>query len=80
MRIAATLAGAVLAGLLMLPAAAQANSTPPEPPPARQLTFAEPEQAAIAGGFELARQDGEAAPQLLRKRKKPQFQTRFFAE
>ena len=80
MRIAATLAGAVLAGLQMLPAAAQATSNPPEPPPARKLTFAEPEQAAIAGGFALAHEEGEAGPQLLKKRKKPQFQTRFFAE
>jgi len=78
LRIAATLAGAVLAGLLMLPAAAQATSTSPQPPPAREKS--EPDQAAIAGGFELAREEGEAAPQLLRKRKKPQFQTRFFAE
>jgi hypothetical protein len=79
LRIAATLAGAVLVGLLMLPAAAQATPTSPQPPPARELQL-EPEQATIAGGFELARQEGEAAPQLLRKRKKPQFQTRFFAE
>jgi hypothetical protein len=80
LRIAATLAGAVLVGLLMLPAAAQAASTPPGPPPARRLTFAEPEQAAIAGGFELAPEEGEAGPLLLKKRRKPQFQTRFFAE
>ena len=80
MRIAATLAGAVLAGLLMLPAAAQATSTSPEPPPARELGFADPERAAIAGGFELAHEEAESAPQLLKKRRKPQFPTRFFGE
>lgn len=80
MKIAATLAGAVLAGLLMPPAAALATSTPPEPPPVREPAFAEPEHAAIAGGFELAREEDEAGPLLLKKRRKPQFQTRFFAE
>lgn len=80
MRIAATLAGAVLAALLMLPAAAHAESTSAKPRVPQAQEFAEPNAATIMGEPQMGGNDDEDAQFLVRKRKKPQFQTRFFSE
>lgn len=80
MRIAATLAGAVLAALLMLPVAAHAESTSPKPRILQMQQFAEPKAAALMGEPQLRRNDDENAQFIVKKRKMPQFQTRFFGE
>lgn len=80
MRIAAPLAGAALAALLMLPAAAYAGAGPARPQVAHQQAFGEPETASIAGTLEVTERGDESADLVIQKRKKPQFQTRFFGE
>lgn len=80
MRIAATLAGAVLAALLLLPAAARAESAPSKPRVMQTQEFGDPGAAGVTGEPQVTRDHEESALLVLKKRKKPQFQTRFFGE
>ncbi|MHB1102296.1 MAG: hypothetical protein ACYC0C_05870 [Devosia sp.] len=80
MRIAATLAGAVLWALLMPPAGAHAESDPAKPRVLVEQESDDPETALITSAPEMIRADKEGAQPMVKKRKKPQFQTRFFSE
>lgn len=76
MKIAARLAVAATAALLLLPGAALATANP-APQAAQAQPFAPPQQAGVLGA---AAADAPDPRLLLKKRKKPQLQTRFFAE
>lgn len=83
MRIAAKLAGAALGVLMLSPVAAQAATSPFEPPPSETRAFSAPQKAGVAAGLEFAEEMDDAERlrlKRLKKRKKPQFQTRFFGE
>jgi hypothetical protein len=80
LRIAATLVGAALLALLMLPTTARAGTGSTEPPRADEQVFGERETALVTGAPELSLQDDDGAESGMKKRKKPQFQTRFFSE
>jgi hypothetical protein len=80
LRIAVTLAGALLGALLIVPAAAHAESVPAKPRVLQEQQFAEPNTAHIIGEPQPGDEGDESAGLTVKKRKKPQFQTRFFSE
>ena len=80
MRIAATLAGAALGALMLFPVAVQAIAKPLEPPPEPAGAFEQAQKSDIAAGLDFAGEADDAERLQLKKRKKPQFQTRFFGE
>lgn len=80
MRIAAILAGAALSALVMFSVSAHAASGPLKPRVLVEQTFGDAETATIAGEPEATRADSDGAQVTVKKRRKPQLQTRFFSE